>query len=521
MAAEQAAREQQMPAKHPLEHPEDWLSKAMTPTKQEKMARALTITKLDSVGEGIKEVLKENPKAFDHILVKGERIYARKYKGTFSGVPFTVMKRSKGNVLRDLQRQNVLDLKMQIGKHWYPNSPMVGTMSSKRFAQFKEWYDEKVANPNEERELPESLTGQVTTLDGQHRIAVLWDLIHEGNVQLRDARVVLTLFEDLTKEEEGIISLYTQKMMTTLKEITLVDLLKQMRDKWRDMVTKGEIEDLDQKLLLTYHFQLLAITHNTSMVELRETALQKAQERETDDNKVNVQDDARKAVSAYTSALYNKVRWAFQVPALGESFTVWPFWYEHLKSRERTGEPYTLDAYVELGGMSPWERYAVMVFAAKKHLNVLSFRGLCRFVKGQRIMLSWFKTAVAPELIDRLELSLPEGERKGPKEAVDEAEKWCAWFQSTRFASCLVLNPPRFTANPTDQAFLFDRMMDAVHAAATPTVESIKNLFCVVSCVLPGKGQAHQFIDTMAQKVKEGGKGTTALEAENKDVVSF
>lgn len=458
--------------------------------------------------------LMNDPEGMEVLSVEGARIHQDKSRGPFPGVPFTIMERAKANDLRTLQQGNIDYLKENIGNNrWFQGSPMVGSISEEYFNEFLKWYQDPDRDP--EDPIPEYLEGAVTTLDGQHRIEVLNQMAEktktkEEKRKILANKITVTLYVDLDREERRIISLYTQKVMTTLMKITLVDLLRQMRDAWLSMMRSDMIDpqEADKALIVTYSHQLATMLSNTTMGQALKVAKDTAKHKEVRGKK---QEAGRKryvakAMINWGESLYKKVRWAFQVPILNHNqWYVWPLWYCHLKNMEANGKAteYNADHYLELGGMSSLERFSVMCYAAVESLKGPQFKQLCKFVKGHRTVILEYSKHIHPLVKNALETA--PAERKEVIKA--KANEWLEWLQGTRYPAVLSLSANKGKLPSDELASVSRNMLGAIvedlAINATDIIERLAPLLYLTIDVDQTDFTAAQFVDQTAQAVHE------------------
>lgn len=152
-------------------------------------------------------------------------LFETKRVGTFDGVPVSVMKKSNHNVMRDLKPEIVQTKVQDIGSKWWNQTPMVGCITNDQWQKAKTYFTSLA------REKPEEfkpyLNDLVITLDGQHRVAAAEQLLEKEII--KDPKITLHLFVDLSDDDMRAISIWYNHLQTSMAEITLVDLLRQMR----------------------------------------------------------------------------------------------------------------------------------------------------------------------------------------------------------------------------------------------------------------------------------------------------
>ncbi len=466
---------------------EESVAKLETPARKRKKQESergkdvkAAMTKGLAESAAMAKELALKPERLREVNSEGKRLYMEKAEGPFT-IPFQVMKRGEGNVLRAMQERNIEVLRERIQDTWYDGSPMVGCVTKHEFKKIQRWLNKRESM---DEKLPDKLKGLVTVLDGQHRIEVLRRMLQDAQEredeeearEIENCKISLTLYVDVNEEEQKVITWFTQILFQNAVPITLVDLLRQMRESWLDLICCEKPPapiTVDKELMLNYNHQLYNLICKVSVEEVQREATEQAQQKEV---RAKNEERARqklvaKAMTNYSTSLYKQVKWAFQVPLFKpeSKWNVWPLWYWHLKKmEEHKGNAYTLEAYSELANMFATERFAVMAYAATNGTSGSDFKPLCKFVKAYRSVLIKYHE----EFHSQVKIAVD-----GDKGKLLRANTWLQWMQETRLPSVLSISTKvakKF--DPIDFSNFFRRMMSYINEPEGLTVDVINHL---------------------------------------------
>lgn len=371
-----------------------------------RAAAGLTKEVVDELAKNIKD-----KSYLQKVQAHGVQLFnSEKRAGNFDNIPITVMKKASKNIMRDL-KQNVVQEKVKsIGSEWWNQTPMVGCITQTQWENTKDYFLSHLSGKPMAHK--PAFNDLVETLDGQHRLHAAAILVQQKKI--KNPTMSLILFVGLTEEEKRVIALWYNEVQKSMAQITLVDLLKQMREAWLDLLfgeKKLSPVDAEVQIIAKYHPQIMEMTRGTTAKKLKEVIdtvdvslkpKTKGKKKDAQEEEKETEDEKRTTRNTvFATALvgnHNKLRGAYQVVPGWPTF-VWVLWYTYLKDQE-TRSPLSVHHYSELSGMSMRRRHIAMAYAAVNKLSPSSFRALCRYLKGREFVIKFLKETVVPTIAE-------------------------------------------------------------------------------------------------------------------------